>query len=180
MNRRYIIAGLFFLSGILSLEVCADEPRVALVSRTKSGNVGKTLDLATVSLASDTTMVLLDRQEIGRILAEQKLKMSGYVDAEEVSMLGRILKVQLFAVVENGTQGEGVSGFSVYDAATGLRYWDETLSVADLEKTAERIRQIVKASLAKQRTPAGELKGGGRVTSKHLTFGLKARGLVLG
>jgi len=76
------------------------------------------LVLTEAKLFESKEIELLDRTEIDKVLAEQKL--SGMFSAENAVALGQILKTDMFAVLET-------TSLVIFDAHTGLRFVDKTL-----------------------------------------------------
>jgi len=106
-------------------------------------------------------IVLLERTEIEKVLAEQKL--SGLFDAASAIQLGQILKVDIFAVLE-------ATSIVIFDAHTGLRYVDETFpeKIEDAVKVAEN---AVKTAVTKQRKLAnGTLVTFGVLGTRNVDF----------
>jgi hypothetical protein len=71
--------------------------------------------------------------------------------------VGKLLSVDLFAVVDsvqtsqtNGQAGRTATGLVVFDAKTGVRLWDATLSGAGVEKIAESVADGVLTAQRKQ------------------------------
>jgi hypothetical protein len=132
--------------------------RVALVSDSGDAQVANVLDLATATLGQEKGIELLDRAAIARVLAEQNLSLSGAVNANSVVSAGKLLSVDLFAVIDSVTQtneasgkaGRTVAGLVVFDAKTGVRLWDATLSADGDEKLAESIADGVLTAQRKQ------------------------------
>ena len=115
------------------------------------------MDLATAKLGSEKEIELLDRAAIARVLAEQNLSLSGAVNPNSVVSVGKLLSVDLFAVVDslqitktNGAASRTVAGLVVFDAKTGVRLWDATLSADRVEKMAEAIADGVLTAQRKQ------------------------------
>ena len=108
--------------------------RIALVSSDHSDSIRNVLTLAEVRLSELPGVQLLERQAIDKVLAEQKLSLSGVVAAEQALTLGKLLSVDLFAVLEAGTDPKAVGGLVIFDARTGVRLWD-----ARMVKKASRV-----------------------------------------
>jgi len=151
MARALIV----FVLGTTSLRAAT---RAALVGG-DGGNhqINKALDLATVQLSSDAKIALLERSEIDRVLSEQNLSLSGLVDAETVVRAGKLLAVDLFAVVESAGEGKEALGLVVFDAPTALRLADETLD-AETVAAAGQVAAAVRGSLAKRHPAQGRLR----------------------
>ncbi|MFZ2656002.1 MAG: hypothetical protein WAX69_13815, partial [Victivallales bacterium] len=118
--------------------------RIAIVSDTKSN----AQELAVSGLSSDKDIELLERNEIDKILKEQKLSAQS-IDEKQVLSLGKLLKTDLFAIIETDAETKNPIGIIVFDAATGIRYWDSALPEADTDKTAKFIVTAVKEAIGK-------------------------------
>src|SRR5207244_4220275 len=73
--------------------------RVALMNGEGSEQIANVVDLAHVALSREPELELLDRALIRRVLEEQKLSLSGVVDASQAIAVGKLLTVDLIAVV---------------------------------------------------------------------------------
>jgi hypothetical protein len=113
--------------------------RIALVSSGTSDNVGALLDLAQAKISAQPGVELLDRQAMTRILQEQKLSLSGLVDASTAVRAGKLLSVDLFAFVEADPASKDALGLVVYDAATGVKLHDASLPAGKLDEQIEAI-----------------------------------------
>ena len=98
------------------------------------------LALTEAKLFENQEIELLDRTEIDKVLAEQKL--SGMFGAAHAIALGQILKTDLFAVLET-------KSVVIFDAHTGLRFVDETLPAA-LEDAVKTAADAVKTAVEKR------------------------------
>ena len=135
-----------------SSSVSADvEPtiRVGLLASQSNDAVERVLTLAMAKLSSVDEMVLLERQEIRRVLEEHKLTLSGLVNADQAIMLGKLLQVEVFAVVESDTEEERALGLVIFDAQSGLRLLDRALSGNGDDSTVEDVVKGVKTAIAK-------------------------------
>src|SRR4051812_22376790 len=73
--------------------------RLALVSTDKGDSIRNVLTLAEAKLSEVPAVQLLERQAVDRVLAEQKLSLSGVVATEQALTIGKLLSVNLFAVL---------------------------------------------------------------------------------
>jgi hypothetical protein len=112
-------------------KVAAEKPRpatrVALVSTGKNDAARNLLDLTGVALGKSASIQLLERQQIDRVLSEQKIALAGLLNPNQVVAVGKLLSVDLFAVVEAGPDAEEAIGLIVFDARSGARLWDAGL-----------------------------------------------------
>ncbi|MFM9961815.1 MAG: hypothetical protein ACKV2Q_11390 [Planctomycetaceae bacterium] len=134
--------------------------RVALLNGEGSEAIANAVDLAQVALGKEQELELLDRAFIRRVLEEQKLSVSGLVEASQAIVVGKLLAVDLIAVVETspGKENDKVPGLVIFDSRTGVRYWNAALPVSatELEKAADAIVVAVRTAHRKRegRTPA--------------------------
>src|SRR5262245_18633088 len=149
--------------------------RVALVTNEPSPETDQILDLAEVELGSNAALELLDRKNVVKVLAEQKLALSGLVDPEQAIKAGRLLNVDLFAIVEtdpeidpaNKNKKKRVLGLSALDSRTGVRLWDATLAPGEANETAAQIAAAVKGAAAKYQAGGKDLRTVGLLTVRN-------------
>ena len=98
------------------------------------------LALSEAKLFELKDLTLLDRTDINKVLAEQKL--TGMFDANNAVELGRILKADIFAVLET-------TSIVIFDAQTGLRFVDETLP-EKIEDAVQTVFNAVKTAVEKR------------------------------
>jgi hypothetical protein len=125
------------------------EVRVALVSADRAEAVRNVLALAEAKLSEETGVAVLERQAVDRVLAEQKLTLSGVVAADQVVAVGKLLAVDLFAVLETAESKEAV-GLVVFDARTGTRLWDAALPAGGVEAAVRATVDAIKAARQKR------------------------------
>jgi hypothetical protein len=106
-------------------------------------------------------IAMLERTEIDKVLAEQKL--TGMFDAEHAVRLGQILKADIFAVLET-------TSIVIFDANTGLRFVDETLpeKIDDAVKIA--INAVKTALEKRQKLAEGKLVTFGVLEVRNADF----------
>lgn len=117
--------------------------RVALVSSLGSESVNKLLDMATIQLAA-CGCELVERQEIERILQEQKLVLQGVIDPSQAIALGSIFRADIFAFFEFDPANNFIYNLIVFDSATGARLMDVSLPEnfdQTLQLTVKSIRE---------------------------------------
>ncbi len=90
--------------------------RAALVTGSNSDSLRGLVDLVAVELHGNNSLQLLERQEIQAVLTEQKLAGTGLTDPTSAVAAGKLLSVDLFAVLD--TQPAGID-LVVYDARSG-------------------------------------------------------------
>lgn len=126
--------------------------RIALVSAEKSETLAKVLTVAEAKLTELPDVEVLERAAIDRVLAEHKLTLSGLVAADQAVSVGKLLTVDLFAVLDAGANAKEVGGLVIFDARTGVRLWDAALPGGNLEATVRGIVDAVAAARRKHRT----------------------------
>jgi hypothetical protein len=132
--------------------------KVALVCSQELEAARNVRDLALAKLGADANIALLDRATIERLLGEQKLSLSGLVDAATAVRAGRILAVDLFAMVEYSLEAKQNAGIVVFDAATGVKLADSGFRDAALEPQAMHVVDTVRAAASKWRAGTKNLK----------------------
>lgn len=140
MSIRISSCIVFVFILFMELSVFAGSSRLAIVP----GGDPKPIELLTLAeakLFELNGIELVERTEIGKVLAEQKL--SGLFNASNAVELGRILKVEIFAVLET-------TSIIVFDTKTGLRFVDETLP-ENLDEAVQMVSNAVKNALEKRR-----------------------------
>ena len=152
MTAPAVLASFVRLLAIIWLcwmSVAVAATRVALVSSGGNGDAVKVVDLAETRLSADGSVALLDRCSVQRVVDEQKLSLSGLVNASHAVTVGRLLPVDLFAVVEADAEQKQIVGCVVFDARTGVRLWDAALSASGMEASADAIVAAVRAAQRK-------------------------------
>jgi hypothetical protein len=131
--------------------------RVALVAPPEA--MARTVqDLALARLTGTSDLVLLDRDQVDRLLKEQALPLSGLVDAGTAVRAGKILGVDLFAVLESSRATQSTNGISVFDAVSGVKQEDAGFTSSDLEPQALQVVAAVRAAAARWRAGHGARK----------------------
>lgn len=111
--------------------------------------------LAEAVLSTRDGFEVLERQQIDRVLKEQKLSLAGLVDAATVVKAGKLLAVDLFAQIEQSADGKEALACIVFDSHTGVRLCDESLKTGGVEAIADQVAQCVE--LAEKKRSAGLL-----------------------
>jgi hypothetical protein len=124
--------------------------RIALVGGARTPVVQQVLALAEPRISQTPGVELLERQAIDRVLAEQKLSLSGIVATDQAVTVGKLLSVDLFAVLETGASKTELAGFVIFDARTGVRLWDAALPSGDLDQAVKATVDGVRAALRKR------------------------------
>jgi hypothetical protein len=166
---------LAFLTALLLAVPLEAATRVALVTNEPSPETDQILDLAEAELGSQAELELLDRKNVVKVLAEQKLALSGLVDPDQAVKAGKLLNVDLFAIVEtdpeidptNKNKKKRVLGLSALDSRTGVRLWDATLAPGDARETAAQIAAAAKGAAAKFQAGGKDLRTVGLLTVRN-------------
>jgi hypothetical protein len=135
-----------------SKDAPAGATRVALVSTDGKEVVRNVLDLAEAELGSATKIEILERRQIERVLSEQKLSLSGLVEANQIVAAGKLLSVDLFSVVETAAGGKEALGLVVFQAQTGVRLWDAPLPAGEAKQVAKALATRVHQAVEKSRS----------------------------
>src|SRR4051812_16548429 len=75
------------------------------------------LVLSDIRLSQAKDVAVVERRAINRVLDEQKLALSGLMDANLAISTGRLLSADLFAIVEYSPNPTDPRGLVVFDAA---------------------------------------------------------------
>ena len=133
--------------------------RIALLSSDRVDAVRNVLALAEAKVSQTPGITLLDRQTIDKVLAEQKLTLSGLVATDQALAVGKLLSVDLFAVLEAGADKKEAAGLVIFDAKTGVRLWDAALPAGTLDETVnatvEAILTAARETRCRRETAAG-------------------------
>ena len=132
--------------------------RVALVGTHDGGVAGGVVALAEAQLSSRDGLEVLDRQHVDRVLKEQKLSVSGLVDAGWAIKAGQLLSADLFALVEQSTDGKETLACIVYDTKAGLRLCDTTLSGDGIEVVSGEVVTCVERATQKRAAGIANVK----------------------
>jgi hypothetical protein len=136
----------------------AGATRVALAGTDDKEGIRNVLDLAEAELGSQTKIEILERRQIERVLSEQKLSLSGLVEANQIVAAGKLLSVDLFAVVETAAGGKEALGLIVFQAQTGIRLWDAPLPAGDAKQVAKALATGVQQAVDKHRSTPRQMK----------------------
>jgi WD40 repeat protein len=133
-------------------------PKVAVVTASDAEAARGLQELALAQLGGEEGLQLLDRANVERLFAEQKLSLSGLVDASTVVRAGKILAVDLLAIVGHSGVTKENTAVIIFDAATGLKLVDAGFSAADLELQARQVAAAVRTAAARWQAGPGNLK----------------------
>ena len=157
MMKLYVAA---LLIAVLITAPCPAETRLALISGVRHKAALDAVALAEVQLSALPALKLLERSTIDKVLKEHQLVFQGMADTALAIKTGKILTVDLLAVLEGDPKAkdDAAMGLVVFDARTGARLCDETLGTASGEEPAAAIVAAVEAAAAKYRARANGLK----------------------
>lgn len=128
--------------------------RVALVATDAGRDAGAALDLASATLSKLAGIEVLERAGVEKLLGEQLRSLAGAMDAESVVQAGRILRADVFAILETTTNGL-LGGFTVLDGATAVRYVDSPPDAGGWAAQSAAMVRDVQAAVAKRSLPPG-------------------------
>lgn len=144
---------------LIPLGAAGTEPvRVALVGSHVGEVAGGAVALAEARLSGRKGLDVLDRHNVKRMLQEQQLSVAGLVDASFAMKVGQVCSVDLFALVEQSTDGEETLACIVYDSATGVRLCDESLPSDEIEASADAVVACVDFAARKRSAGLGKLQ----------------------
>jgi len=128
------------------------KPRVALVASGDEKAAGL-VELTAVELSGRDDIVLLERAEIGKLLAEHKLRLDGLLSTADALKIGQLLKCDIFAELHYDAASRNnaeVTSLVVFDALTGVRLHDGAVKAnKDLERHARAAAKALAAGLRK-------------------------------
>lgn len=147
------------LSAVVNLygaeKISTPEIKVAIVAQDVKG---ESLTDAVTAELSGRNVICVERTEIKKILAEQKLSADGLVDPANIVKCCQLLKVDLFTVIICSPKTRIPVGIIVFDTRLGLRLADIGLP----EKFDDQVKltaDTVTAAIARQQQlNAGKLK----------------------
>jgi len=132
--------------------------KIALLASQDVDSARNVLDIALVKLGDDKGVMLLERAKVERLLQEQKLSLSGLVDANTAVKAGKILAVDLLAVVEYSNETKQNTGVMIFDVATGVKLADSGFPPGSVEPQAMHVAASVRSALARWRAGTKHLK----------------------
>src|SRR5207245_1684742 len=109
-------------------------------------------------LSEEKGLILLDRSATDRLLAEQKLSLSGLVDAGTAVRAGKILAVDLLGIVEASADAKQNLGLVVFDAATGIRLLDAGFGAPSADQQAREVAAGMRTAVEKWRIGTRHVK----------------------
>ena len=125
--------------------------RGAIVTATGSEGLQSLADLVTATAQPSDGLQLLERSEIQAVLAEQENATDGLTDPARAVAVGKMLSVDLFAVLKNDPEGVGLV---VYDGRSGVRLVDQALPGKTAVEQATGTAEGLELALAKKRSKA--------------------------
>jgi hypothetical protein len=97
-------------------------PRVAIVATAPA--LRNVIAAAEAKVSAAGGVRLVERHQIDRVLTEQGLAASGVTGGEQAVTAGKLLAADLLVAVDNDPANGEEAAAVVFDAATGVRYWD--------------------------------------------------------
>ncbi len=134
------------------LAVCAPlqaATRVALIGSRGNEAADRGLTLAEVELSGSGEIVLVERQEIAKVLAEGQISLSGVVDAAAAIRVGKLLRADVLAVVESDAENSQALGILAFETSSGMHLCDRALE-GDAEEAARQIAEAVRLAVRKR------------------------------
>ncbi len=128
---------------LLFLALGLNAAKVALIGDSNEANL--VADLVLTKLSDDENITFLERMELVKIIQEQKLT-NWSQDSNEMIRLGKILNVELFAVLH--IEDKQYS-FVVFDAKSAIRLVDQQLSENSTEQMVDVMAAMLKQASAK-------------------------------
>jgi len=154
----HIILALFFLSSaLISSDLKNLKKRVAVVAFTDKARYGHNIgsgmaDMLVTSLVESKKFIVVERNELDKIMQEQGLGMSGAVTAQSAAKVGQLLGVELIitgSVSEFGTKKDKIGGGLSALSGFNLGVSSETArSVVDIRLVNTSTGEIITASSA--------------------------------
>lgn len=150
-------------------------PRLALVA-SGQGHAESIASLMGVELSRRNDVVLLDRSDINKVLAEHQLQFDGLLTMKDALKTRELLRCDIFAELHDepavGGRAE-ITSLIVFDALTGVRLYDGALDLSrGLDDGAHVAVRAISLGLAKW-------KGGGTVPVGRTLSIVSARPLGL-
>jgi len=143
----------------ISAIVAAAEPTPKLaLCASGDKRAGEIVELVGVPLSRDDKVVLLDRAEIAKVLAEQKLAFTGMLSTDDALKAGQLLHCDVFAELNcrMGSPNEpGSISIVMCDALTGVRLCDQAVSSnVKSDEQVVRVQRVLEDGLDKWRSCA--------------------------
>lgn len=122
---------------------------VAIVTPSDDNTLLAATDLAEVELSKKKDIVLLERDQMRKLLDEHKVNLTGFVDAEDALKLGNILGVESFVVLQRSDVDNRAISLVAFHTKTGIRLLHETFVDYDVELLADAIVNSIKKMTVK-------------------------------
>src|SRR5438067_2438550 len=113
MNRARLPGTIFCLLLLLCATPNLAAERVALVGTGGAAATSQIIELATAALSGDKTIELVDRASIDDVIREQKLSLAGFVDRGKLLQIGKLVKADVFAIVDTDRTGGQALGLVI-------------------------------------------------------------------
>lgn len=112
-----------------------------------------------VALTQEKEIALLERAEVRRILAEQKLTLSGLADPRTAARVGQLLSVELFLFIERVQKTPSLIRVQLVETLTGITVTSCLVDEKSFEADVDAIRTLTVFGITKSRVPLGERHG---------------------
>jgi hypothetical protein len=165
------------------LAVCAPlqaATRVALIGGRGHQEAEQCLALAEADLSGGSDIALVERHEIGQLLAEEELSLSGMVDAATAIRAGKLLSADVLAVVETDPQSSRALGILAFETASGVHLCDMALAEGDPEQAGRQIARAVRLAVRKRALGPGARRAFCLVSVRNADLPLSAQPLCDG
>ncbi len=155
--NAYILA----VCSLLASLVCGEQakPRLALCPSGDEQAKGIVALMETM-LSKDGGVVLLDRANVGKVLAEHKLALEGLLSVDDALKAGQLLQCDIFAELHGDKATSNtlaVISIVAFDAATGVRLCDQALARAgSLEAFATSATEVLAKAIGKRQRKKGD------------------------
>ncbi|MDA3798443.1 MAG: hypothetical protein PF692_05105 [Kiritimatiellae bacterium] len=141
LSRIFIMA--LYIAVMSQSYAATNVLHVAVVTPSDDTILLAATDLAEVELSQKKDIVLLERDQMKRLLDEHKINLSGFVDAEDALKLGNILGVDCFVILQRSDVDNRVISLVAFHTETGVRLLHETFVDYNVELLSDTIIKSV-------------------------------------
>lgn len=126
----------------------AGPTRVAFVTLHEGDTLASSIDLASVELASDSAVTVLDPSQLHRVLKENEVFLASTSLDDGARAVCRLLRASLLIACER-TSHSDAGRCTAYDASTGCRLIDSDLTDGDAGHVGYQIARLARKAIAK-------------------------------
>ena len=128
--------------------------RVAVMSDPKDPSAA----IIEASLAGDAKLALVDRSQLTKVLADQKLSLTGAVSPDQAVTVGRLVNADVLVCLDSIPAEAGRKALAVvaFDAHNGVRLRDRLIAEPTEEASASLGAAVVQGAVAKAGGAAGQ------------------------